>query len=194
MDFRHRRTRRRSFDVPFEPHELTFSIYKRYQFLRADRFCYWMKDSLENAREKHGFQIWAYVFMFDHVHLILCPNGESKIASILKSIKEPISKRALKFLESEQPNRLPKLTRKRGKRTERLIWQSGGGFDRNILEPKTLGSMIRYVHLNPVRKGYVEKAEDWNWSSARWYISNGKVSPPISLDPIPEEWATHVEG
>ena len=29
--------------------------------------------------------------------------------------------------------------------------------------------MINYIHLNPVRRGLVERAEDWAWSSARWY-------------------------
>jgi hypothetical protein len=28
---------------------------------------------------------------------------------------------------------------------------------------------IDYIHANPVRRGLVEKAEDWEWSSARWY-------------------------
>jgi putative transposase len=28
---------------------------------------------------------------------------------------------------------------------------------------------IRYIHLNPVRRGLVEKPEDWPWSSYRHY-------------------------
>ena len=29
--------------------------------------------------------------------------------------------------------------------------------------------MIDYIHANPVRRGLAAKAEDWEWSSARWY-------------------------
>jgi putative transposase len=29
--------------------------------------------------------------------------------------------------------------------------------------------MIDYIHANPVRRGLVTRAEDWEWSSARWY-------------------------
>jgi putative transposase len=29
--------------------------------------------------------------------------------------------------------------------------------------------MIDAIHANPVRRGLVARAEDWEWSSARWY-------------------------
>jgi putative transposase len=30
-------------------------------------------------------------------------------------------------------------------------------------------AMIDYIHLNPVRKGLVEQASGWHWSSAAWF-------------------------
>jgi hypothetical protein len=50
---------------------------------------------------------------------------------------------------------------------------------------KTLLKMIDYLHNNPVRRGLVQRARDWKWSSAAWF--EGGFSP-ISLDPIPWEW------
>jgi len=35
-----------------------------------------LRDALEFARERHGFALWAYVFMPEHVHLLLYPQGE----------------------------------------------------------------------------------------------------------------------
>jgi putative transposase len=29
--------------------------------------------------------------------------------------------------------------------------------------------VIDYIHANPVCRGLVARAEDWEWSSARWY-------------------------
>ena len=29
--------------------------------------------------------------------------------------------------------------------------------------------MIDYIPANPVRRGLAAKAEEWEWSSARWY-------------------------
>lgn len=49
------------------------------------------------------------------------------------------------------------------------FWQPGGGYDRNVVEVATVHQMIEYLHANPIRRGLVEHAEDWEWSSARWY-------------------------
>ena len=186
MDYRHRQSRRKSIDEPGHAHELTFSIYKRFSFLRSERMCQWLAESIEAARTSLEFQLWAYVFMPDHVHLIVYPtNSEQGVSRILKKVKEPVSKRAFRFLEAEDSPWIQRLTRRRGQRTERLFWQSGGGFDRNITERDTLESMIEYLHLNPVRKRYVERARDWKWSSAAWFEGDGG---PLRVDPIPRDW------
>ena len=46
--------------------------------------------------------------------------------------------------------------------------------------------MIDYIHLNPVRRGLVERAELWKWSSAAWLLGTGR--PPLIPDQIPPEW------
>ena len=71
-------------------------------------------------------------------------------------------------------------------KTERLFWQSGGGYDRNIIEPATLLKMIDYLHNNPVRRGLVQRAIEWWWSSAAWYVN--QQATPLQPDPIPPEW------
>lgn len=35
--------------------------------------------------------------------------------------------------------------------------------------------MIVYLHQNPVRRGLVSRAEEWLWSSARWYAGMSDV-------------------
>jgi hypothetical protein len=43
-----------------------------------------------------------------------------------------------------------------------------------------LRAIIEYLHGNLVRRGLVAKAEDWEWSSARWYAELRPV--PIEMD------------
>ena len=86
----------------------------------------------------------------------------------------------------QAPQWLPRITRQRGEKTERLFWQSGGGYDRNITEPTTLMHVIEYIHANPVRRGLAEHPWKWKWSSAAYYMGRGES--PIRLDPIPPEW------
>jgi len=58
---------------------------------------------------------------------------------------------------------------RKGTRLRHRFWQPGGGYDRNITNTNTLRAMIEYIHANPVRRGLVTRAEDWEWSSATWY-------------------------
>ena len=56
-----------------------------------------------------------------------------------------------------------------GPRLRHRFWQPGGGYDRNITSTEALRAVIEYTHANPVRRGLVARAEDWEWSSARSY-------------------------
>src|SRR5262245_52229053 len=167
MDWNARDGRRKPFDTPGHAHELTFSCYQRFQFLRAERTCLWLADAIQRARTKYDFALWAYVFMPEHVHLILSPRrADYQMRQIMSAIKLPVAKRAIRFLEAEKSPWLDRISRKRGSRHQRLFWQSGGGYDRNITCGKTLLQMIDYLHNNPVWRGLVERACDWKWSSA----------------------------
>ncbi len=179
----------RNYNAPGDAHELTFSCYHRFPFLKAERTCEWMKEAIEAAREEQEFALWAYVFMPEHVHVIVWPRRHPyDIAKIRHAIKEPVGRKGIAYLAARAPHWLKRITRQRGKKTERLFWQSGGGYDRNITSGKTLLRMIDYLHLNPVRRGLAARAAEWKWSSAAWYEAGRPT--PIALDPIPPEWLT----
>ncbi len=189
MHHRDRHFRRRSSDDPGHSHGLTFSCYRQFRFLEAERTCLWLADPIETARRRWEFDLWAYVFMPEHVHLIVrSRNPDSPIAAILKAVKQPVGRRAFLHLEAEAPHWLPRLSRERNGRVERLFWQPGGGYDRNLVEPRALAAAISYVHQNPVRRGLVDRPPDWRWSSAGWYESEPRND--LRPDLIPPEWCT----
>jgi len=173
--------RRQRYPVPRQPRELTFSCYRRLPFLAAPRVREWFREALEGARSKCGFQVWAYVLMPEHAHLIIYP-GEApeQMSRFLQALKEPVARKAVAFLKANDPAWLARLTVREGLRVRHRIWQPGGGYDRNIRRTSTLRSMVEYLHGNPVRRELVAKAEDWEWSSARWYAGMRPV--PIAMD------------
>ena len=173
--------RRPAFNEPGHAHELTFACFRRHAFLAADRTCQWLADAINDARAKLDFALWAYVFMPEHVHLMIYPRRPVyDIRTILKAIKEPVSRNAVAHLCVHAPEWLPRITVRHGKRQERCFWQAGGGYDRNVFEPTTLLAMIEYIHNNPVRRGLVARAELWKWSSAGWFEGKNSLRP----DPI----------
>ena len=94
-------------------------------------------------------------------------------------VKERVARQAIGWLEQNAPQWIPRITVREGMRSRRRFWQPGGGYDRNIECIDTLERMIDYIHLNPVRRGLVENAIDWQWSSARWYAGVRPVAIEI---------------
>jgi len=173
--------RRPAANLPGHAHELTFSCYRGFPFLQAERTCQWLADAIDAARREHDFAVWAYVFMPEHVHILLWPRRpEYDIAAILKAIKQPVGACAVKHLRQHAPEWLARITVKKGKKVERRFWQAGGGFDRNVTDPRLILLMIEYIHNNPVRRKLVEKPEEWKWSSAGWVEGKNSLRP----DPI----------
>jgi putative transposase len=167
-------------DVPYAAHCLTFSCYQRRPFLIRERTCQWFIDALSRAREKHGFHLWAWVLMPEHVHLVIWIPTDARICDILKSVKLSVSKKAVRWLSENRPGDLKKLEHVQAKKMEYRFWQAGGGYERLLRSPGDVHEKIRYVHANPVKRGLVEQAVDWRWSSAQAY-ENG-TDTPISLD------------
>lgn len=62
---------------------------------------------------------------------------------------------AVRYLREHAPEWLPHIRVTKRDRVRHHFWQKGGGFDRNIVEPRTLLQMIDTIHLNPVRRGLV---------------------------------------
>lgn len=171
------RKRRRSFDAVGCAHELTFSCHRRMPLLGSDRSRQWFVDALDVARRRWNFELWAYVIMPEHVHVMLRPcSPDATVARMLKAIKQPVARRAVGWLREHRPGWLRRLrvVWPTG-REEFRFWMQGGGYDRNIDQPATVPKVIEYIHQNPVRRGLVTVAADWPWSSAGWYEGHRAV-------------------
>ena len=170
------------YDVPGHAHELTFSCFQGLKLLSKDRPRRWLIESVDRARARHAFDVWAYVIMEEHVHLLIWPREDSySISKILNAIKWPVARRALNYLREADSSWMERLTdRQPSGRSTARFWQRGGGYDRNIMEESTLPAVICYIHDNPVRRGLVDTPSDWHWSSAAWYERRADV--PLSVD------------
>jgi putative transposase len=170
--------RRPTVNVPGHAHELTFSCFHRFAFLKAEHTCQWLADAIDEARVEMDFALWAYVFMPEHVHLMIYPwRTNYDIRLIRHAIKEPVGRKAIKHLRDHAPHWLRRVTVRRGKRLERRFWQAGGGYDRNVWELATALAMIEYIHNNPVRRGLAVQPSDWKWSSAGWFEGKNSLRP-----------------
>ena len=165
----HRKTRT-SYNTPGEAHELTFSCFGRRAFLGQDRTRGYVIEAIEKARFKHGFHLWGYVIMPEHVHLLFWPpTTVYAVGAVLLSIKQSVARRALIHLRKHDPSGLRWLTTGQ-KHTPYRFWMDGGGYDRNMTTLNALRGSLDYIHANPVKRGLVAYPEDWPWSSAGEWV------------------------
>lgn len=185
-----------------EPHFLTFSCYQRLPLLAKDRTRQWFLEALAAARDRHGFHLWAWVIMPEHVHLLIWPplakkrdGGMGSVSGILADIKRPVGQRAIRYLKENSPQFLKKLTVRNRNRTYHHFWQVGSGYDENIDDASVLHDVAEYIHDNPVRRELVERIELWPWSSAaEWLDPSFRSICPVDRT-IPSKlevpWSQH---
>ena len=61
-------------DEPGHAHGLTFSCYRRLSLLSKDRTRRWLIEAIDEARSLAHFDLWAYVIMPEHVHILIVPS------------------------------------------------------------------------------------------------------------------------
>ena len=186
LEERHYKTCKR-YNTPGDSHFLTFSCFRRRPFLCKDRSCQWLANALIVARHEYDFRIIAYVFMPEHVHLLIHPNRRLyDISDILAAVKMPVARAARKFITESARDFLPYMQdRQPGGKVMFRFWQRGGGYDRNIFSPEELHEKIQYIHNNPVRRKMVSHATDYRWSSAADYAHIREGPLPVDNQNLP---------
>ena len=175
------RKRCKRWDEKWHAHYLTFSCFSRQPFFKGSFSPGWFLKSLDLARKKTPFDLWAWVIMPEHVHLIILPKEDVTISSILYQIKKPVTTQTLAWVRKNEPSFLSKMldVQPNGKKFHRF-WLRGGGYDRNLRSISDVHEKITYIHNNPVRRGLVQRADEWSLSSYRAWMDG--VDEPIRID------------
>jgi len=77
---------------------------------------------------------------------------------------------------------LKKLQHNEWKRSHRYsLWQHDSNLF-SVTSESTFMQKVNYIHQNPVRAGLVERAEDYKWSSARYWKKCPREDEPLKVD------------
>ncbi len=122
--------------------------------------------------EKKGLQIYGWCIMTSHVHMIIGTNNKS-LDDIVGGMKSYTSTQ-LKMLIKDNPNESRKewmvwmMERAGKKNSNNCDWQFWQQHNKplEIKDQEMFDKMLKYIHDNPVVAGFVNKAEDWKYSSA----------------------------
>lgn len=138
--------------VPGLPHHVTQRGNRRQPifFEPGDQELY--IDLLAESCRKLGVEVWAFCLMPNHVHLIMVPETPDGLARAV----------------GEAHRRYTGFVNTRLRETGHLFQSR---FASVAMDEDHLVEAVRYVTLNPVRAGLVQRAEDWRWSSAAAHLA-----------------------
>jgi putative transposase len=139
-----------------QSHFVTFCCYHRRQLLITDTSRRIFESALERVRHSFQLQVYGYVVMPEHVHLLLSEPQKDTLADALKSLKQGVSRRLIGEAEH--------------------FWQKRY-YDFNVRNYEQFVEKLRYIHRNPVKAGLCEAPDEWEWSSFLHYATgcDGRV-------------------
>ncbi len=143
-------------------------------------------DSLNYLGTNKHTQLNAYVVMPSHLHAILWPEMGINLSNVTRDFKRFTSRKISN--EAKRQNAKEIIATFEKARSENRaqdvstyqVWQEGS-YPEAIFTEKFARQKMDYIHMNPVRAGLVDTADQWLYSSARAYLLGEETYPPTDL-------------
>ncbi len=170
------RTRYRIYDNAY-PHFMTCTVVGWLAVFTRPETVQIVFDSWKYLHENRGLNIFAYVVLEKHLHLIA---SSPNLADDMGDFKSYTARQIIDLLERRGAQLILKQLawHKAKHRTDRdyQLWQEGS-HPEEIQSEEMMWQKIEYIHSNPVKRGYVALPEHWRYSSAANYLGQGGLYP-----------------
>ena len=162
------RTRYKIYE-PTHPHFVTCTILHWLPIFTRQESVDIILNSLKFLQKQDNLRLHAYVILENHLHIVL---RSDDLRKSMESFKKFTAREILNLLRRENATTiLDQLAfYKKAHRKEKSfqVWEEG--YQPKLIQSEAMLKMkIDYIHYNPVKRGYVDKAIHWRYSSARDY-------------------------
>ncbi len=142
---------------PTHPHFVTCTILNWLPIFTRKESVDILLDSLRYLQKEENLKLYAYVILENHIHLIV---QSSDVAKSMRHFKSFTAQTLLKqFQFYKKAHKVDKTYQ---------LWQEG--YQPKLIQTDAMMiNKIQYIHENPVKRGYVDNAIHWRYSSARDY-------------------------
>ena len=125
-----------------------------------------LRNVFQGVMKRRPFQVDAIVILPDHLHCIwTLPPRDADYSTRWRLLKSGFTKKCHKKWHGiPNPARIRK--------GQKAVWQQRF-WEHQIRDQVDYNRHIDYIHYNPVKHGYVEKATDWPYSSLKYFIDQG---------------------
>jgi putative transposase len=153
---------------------LTFQVVDWVDIFSREIYRNIILDSFKFCRSEKGLQIWAYVIMTNHVHCILsAKNGN--LSDLIRDFKRFTATKILDTIQTINESRKDWMLKRfefaarHHCRNGKYQFWTHENHPIELISHKFINEKLNYIHLNPVKAGWVDKPEDWLYSSQRNY-------------------------
>jgi len=143
-------------------------------------------DCLKYCQKQKGLEIFAFVIMSNHIH-IMCRSNNGDLSGVIRDFKNFTSKKFLEVVHSEIESRKEwmimvfKYHAKLKKGQQYQVWTHENHAE-HIYSQKFIEQKINYIHQNPVRSGIVKFPEEYVYSSAKNYADEDSILDVTIID------------
>jgi REP element-mobilizing transposase RayT len=154
---------------PDKPHFLTYTVVEWLPVFTRPETVQILLDCWQ-YQQQQGLRLYGYVVLENHCHIIA--QGDALNTTVAR-FKSYTARRIIDYLDDKQVNTVLKHLRyaKKAHKKDReyQFWQEGCHAEL-ILNDKMMRQKLDYIHMNPVKRGYIERPEHWCYSSAGHYL------------------------
>jgi putative transposase len=123
-----------------------------------------LREAFRWVKAVRPYTMEAIVILPDHLHCIwTLPDGDADFSTRWRLIKTRFA-RGIPAGE--------RLSQRRIEKSERGIWQRRF-WEHTLRDQQDFNAHVDYIHFNPVKHGYVDKALDWPHSSFSRFVERG---------------------
>jgi len=156
------------FTQPNQPHFMTLTVLHWIPVFTRPETVQILFDSLQHLM-KEGLKVYTYVILENHLHLIA---QSEQLDHDIARFKSYTSRQLLSYLQARNAKTLLDqlaFYKKAHKRDRNYQFWQEGVHPELIQNDEMMRQKAEYIHQNPVKRGYVDEAVHWRYSSARDY-------------------------
>jgi putative transposase len=150
----------------YHPAFFTATVLEWKHLLRPDKYKKVIVDSLNYLVSNGRVDVYAFVIMNNHLHLIWQVQKGSP-AEVQRDFMKFTAQSIKKDLEKHHPDVLRRFE-VGAKDRKYQIWK-GNSSSVELINKKAFLQKMQYIHSNPVKAGLCGSDEDYWYSSARFY-------------------------
>jgi REP element-mobilizing transposase RayT len=145
-------------------------------------------NALNYCQKNKGLEIYAYVMMSNHLHLLCKATNGFVLSDVIRDFKKFTSKKILQTINEEPESRrewmleyFQKVCQHLKREQQFKVWQDG--YHTELVETNWfIKQKVNYIHNNPVKDKIVTEPEEYYFSSARNYAGLENELEVIMLD------------